>query len=71
MSDIPDADLQIELWPPNGVGGQQVGVTTGVKVTHIPSGIVAFVNTNRSQHRNKNVAVDMILGALTSPHWRG
>lgn len=68
---IPPDDLLIEPHPARTTGGQIAGYSCGVKVTHVPSGIVAIVETERSQHRNKNVAVDMILGALTSPHWRG
>ena len=67
----PAEDLLIEPYPPRTTGGQIAGYSCGIKVTHTPSGIVAIVERERSQHRNKNVAVDMILGALTSPHWRG
>jgi protein subunit release factor A len=66
---IDPRDLQIETWPPNR-GGQQAGISTGVKVTHEPSGLVAICATERSQHRNKQIAMDMILGGLTSPHYR-
>lgn len=67
---IPRNDLRVEVWPPARQGGQTVGTHTGVRVTHIPTGIQAIVDCHRSQHRNKNIATDMILGALTSPHWR-
>lgn len=65
------ADLQIEPWPPQNVGGQQVGLTMmGVKITHLPTGLVAICGTERSQHRNRDIALDMLLGGLTSPHYR-
>jgi hypothetical protein len=67
---IRDEDFKVESLrdPP---GGQHVGVRTGVRVTHLPSGLMAECETDRSQHRNKAVAMDMILGGLTSPHYRG
>jgi protein subunit release factor A len=68
---IDPADLSYEMWPPRDLGGQHVGVSSGVKVTHLPTGLVAICHTERSQHRNKNVAVDMLLGGITSPHFRG
>lgn len=52
-------------------GGQHVGIDAGVRVTHEPSGLVAEVRTDRSQLRNKQIAEDMIMGGLTSPHFRG
>ena len=66
---IRPEDLEYELWPPR-TGGQQAGISSGIKVTHIPSGLIAICNTERSQHRNKAIAMDMLLGGLTSPHFR-
>lgn len=71
-SDIPEEDLQIEAWSSRLPGGQQVGLTRiGVKITHLPSGLVAHCEVERSQHKNRAIAMDMILGGLTSPHYRG
>ena len=66
--EIPPEDLKIksERWP----GGQHVGTPSGVKITHLPSGLIAECKTERSQHRNRQIAMDMILGGLTSPHFR-
>jgi protein subunit release factor A len=66
---IPAADLQIESWPPRYVGGQHVGVSMGLQITHLPTGIVARVCLHRSQHTNKQIAMDMILSALTHPRF--
>jgi len=67
---IAEDDLEVEtLTPPPG--GQHVGVSTGVKITHVPTGLVAICKTERSQARNRVIALDMILGGLTSPHFRG
>jgi protein subunit release factor A len=70
MSLLRDEDLKVEALgrPP---GGQHFGMETGVRVTHLPSGLMAECKTERSQHRNKAIALDMILGGLTSPHYRG
>ena len=65
---IKDEDLKIETWPSRNPGGQQVSCTSnGVKVEHLPSGLVAIVDTHRSQHRNLAIARDMILSGLTNP----
>jgi peptide chain release factor 2 len=66
---IPPPDLQIETYNPNP-GGQQAGVRCGVKITHIPTGLIAICETERSQHRNRQIAHDMLLGGLTSPSFR-
>jgi peptide chain release factor 2 len=65
-------EYKIETYPPYPTGGQHVGMTSsGVKVTHIPSGLMATATSERSQHRNKQVAMHMIEGGLTSPFFRG
>lgn len=72
-AEIPTDQLKIEVWPIPGVhqrGGQHVGICPGVRVTHIPSGIAAYVENDRSQHINKMIAVDMILAAITHPRFR-
>lgn len=52
-------------------GGQHAGTpASAVRVTHIPTGIMAQVGTGRSQHRNKEIATDMVLSALTHPRFR-
>jgi peptide chain release factor 2 len=68
---IRDEDLKIEAGYDRPQGGQQVGTYSGVRITHLPSGLTAECKTDRSQHRNKEVAMDMILGGLTSPNYRG
>ena len=63
---IPPEDLKVEVVQPHSKGGQHVGYTIlPVKVTHIPTGIVATVAC-RSQHKSRQVAVEMIEAALTS-----
>lgn len=67
---IPPEDLLVELWPPRQRGGQTVGnIHTGVKVTHIPSDTVAVCTSARSQHVNKQIAIEMIESAVTHPRF--
>ncbi len=69
---IKPQDVKIEFWPPrHKPGGQHVGPgPCGVKVTHLPSGIEACVDIGRSQFRNREIAMDMILSAITHPQFR-
>jgi peptide chain release factor 2 len=67
--DIRPEDLKFESWPPVAKGGQHVGLTSyGLRVEHIPTGLTVIVEAGRSQHRNRLIAIDMLLGGLTSPH---
>ena len=70
MMEIPAEEIKIEVWPIEGVdrrGGQHVGGNSGVRVTHLPSGVMAYVKTRNSQHHNREIAMDMILAAITHP----
>ena len=61
-------DLKIEVWPPRDRGGQHVGTTSrGVRVEHLPTGLVAICTEASSQRINKEIAMDMIMAALTHP----
>ena len=69
--EINEKDLKTEIWPPEtNPGGQHVGTRDGIKVEHLPSGIVAIVNIGRSQFKNRQIACDMILSAITHPMFR-
>lgn len=69
---IPAGDLRVEALWPESHGGQHAGVRIpAIRVTHIPSGLTATCESQRSQHRNRQVAIDMILGGLTSPAYQG
>lgn len=62
---IDPKDLKIESYPVISPGGQHVGVIrTGVKVTHIPTGLIAISDCERSQIKNRNLAMSMINFAL-------
>ena len=56
-----ESDLKIESYPVVSPGGQHVSVVrSGVKVTHVPTGLIAISDCERSQLKNKNVAMGMI-----------
>lgn len=67
-------DITVETFDRRAPGGQLAGVPPiGVRVTHRATGIVVIIPPDcdiRSQHRLVKVAMDGLLGALTSPHYR-
>ena len=66
MSDL-EKDCEIRSYPVGPLGGQHVTITrTGVQVTHIPSGLIATSVSERSQLKNKKVAMVMIEAGLNS-----
>jgi len=51
-------------------GGQHVGLTSyTVRVKHVPTGIIAECGYHRSQHKNKEAAMQMIEWALVGANW--
>jgi peptide chain release factor 1 len=62
---INDADLKIDTMRAQGAGGQHVNKTeSAIRVTHMPSGVVIFVQAERSQHKNKAKAMTMLRSKL-------
>lgn len=67
-SDAPRAaDLRFEAFRASGPGGQHVNKTeSAVRVTHVPSGLTAVAREERSQHRNKALAVARLSEAIAA-----
>lgn len=59
--EVNESDLKVDTYRASGAGGQHINKTeSAIRITHVPTGIIVACQTDRSQHRNRATAMEML-----------